>query len=75
MTLEEAQSLGPGDIIKLSDSLVERVIEKCWVENSNLCWNQIGNNNYISKGHGWSYQGLTLVKKVYFGIHNDYSIF
>jgi len=74
MTLEEAQSLGPGDIIKGSWSgTSERTIESCFIRGGDLHWNQA-----ITKGHSWGYEDIFLVKKVHNvepQINNDYSIF
>jgi len=74
MTLEEAQSLGPGDIIKGSWSgTSERTIESCFIRGGDLYWNQA-----ITKGHSWGYEDIFLVKKVHNvepQINNDYSIF
>lgn len=74
MTLEEAQSLGPGDIIKGPwNGISERVIVSCFIRDGALHWDQD-----TSRGHGWSYRDLSLVKKVYNiepQVNNDYSIF
>ena len=74
MTLEEAQSLGPGDIIKGPWSgNSERIIESCFIRNNDLYWDQAN-----SKNHSWSYSQISLVKKVHNvepQVNNNYSIF
>jgi len=75
MTLEEAQSLGPDDIIEVANTKSNRILNDCHVNHSNLLWSEKKNDGSISKGHSWPYRDINLIKKVYNGINNNYSIF
>ena len=74
MTLKEAKTLGPGDIIKGPWSgTSERVIVSCFIRNNDLHWDQVASIN-----HYWPYRQVSLVKKVYNvepQVNNDYEIF
>ncbi len=74
MTLEEAQSLGPGDVIKGTwSNYAERIITNCYIRGDSLYWNQVN-----SPDHSWPYKDISLVKKVHNvepQVNNDYSIF
>lgn len=76
MTLEEAQSLGPGDSISLTGSTYIRQIDKCYVNGENLKWDQQKDNGVVDKGHSWPYEDIIIVGKAHnIIINNEYSIF
>lgn len=73
MTLEEAQTLGPGDIITGNFYPKNRIIKNCSIHGIDLNWDEPG-----SDLHAWEYARLSIVKKVHNiepQVNNDYSIF
>lgn len=74
MTLEEAQSLRPGDQIKGTFGSETRTIRRCKVEEGykELMWGETESDGY---NHSWSYDKLTLHKRAEPQVNDTYAIY
>lgn len=74
MTKEEAETLGPGDIISGPWIPKERRIAGCEIIHSLLHWSE--NIHYPDQLiHSWNYNAITLVSKRITQIINTYQIY
>ena len=74
MTKEEAETLGPGDIISGPWVPKERTIVKCEIRHDHLHWSE--NIHYPDQLiHSWEYNAITLVSKGIPQIINTYQIY
>lgn len=64
MTLEEAQSLKPGDIIS-GASRDNRILAAVKVDigSKMLLWDELRNSGVIDRGHSYSYEKMTIAKR------------